>query len=468
MKSYFVIFSVLTLAIFAAFPASALDDTNYGTRLNVVLEALPSNVYTTRGQENPVWSPDGKTIAFTGYAGTNIYTVPATGGEPTFVYDNAVDPAGFVYNGVNYHSGDMVTLGFTPDGAEIIFRDTLLDPARGGIIGPYDFPPSSLYPNGYHSDFVTINIICVIKSVNITTGEVRTFVDEAQDGNMSPDGRYLAYTWWASGDDRGKKWGVKILDLQAGEIRMLASQGTIPCFTPDSKYVIYSNVTGSNMNLFKAPVTGGTPEQITFFNRMTLVPSAADPVVSPDGEWILFDWREWIPEILSVVTHIGAYNIKTKETLKIFPNAECSATRPLWSPDGKKFAYSRENRKVSGYDHCVYISDFPPASVESSLPTSVAEAAPAGFAITGNYPNPFNPSTTISFTLPTSGTAALAVYDITGRKVRNLVNGVLSAGSHEAVWNGRDENGKPVSSGVYIARLRSEGNAVSTRMMLVK
>jgi hypothetical protein len=102
-------------------------------------------------------------------------------------------------------------------------------------------------------------------------------------------------------------------------------------------------------------------------------------------------------------------------------------------------------------------------------PISVREAAaPADFALTGNHPNPFNPSTTISFTLPASGPVSLAVYDITGRKIRDVISGPMSAGSHSAVWDGRDSAGKTVSSGVYLSRLTQGGKTVSRRMLLVK
>ncbi len=88
--------------------------------------------------------------------------------------------------------------------------------------------------------------------------------------------------------------------------------------------------------------------------------------------------------------------------------------------------------------------------------------------MTGNHPNPFNPSTTISFVLPSSGKASLAVYDVTGRKVRELAVGTMTAGAHSAVWDGRDASGRAVSSGVYFARLSLDGAAVTHRMTLMK
>jgi ligand-binding sensor domain-containing protein len=104
----------------------------------------------------------------------------------------------------------------------------------------------------------------------------------------------------------------------------------------------------------------------------------------------------------------------------------------------------------------------------ASMRVSDEYALPKGFAILGNSPNPFNPSTTISFTLPASGKANLTVYDITGRKVRTIFSGQMSAGVHSAVWNGRDEKGRAVSSGVYISRLESGKSAHAVKMLLVR
>ena len=83
-------------------------------------------------------------------------------------------------------------------------------------------------------------------------------------------------------------------------------------------------------------------------------------------------------------------------------------------------------------------------------------------------PNPFNPRTTIRFELARAGAARLAVYDVCGRRVRTLLDGSLAAGSHEAEWDGRDDSGREVGSGVYLARLESGGVAAVARMGLVR
>lgn len=83
-------------------------------------------------------------------------------------------------------------------------------------------------------------------------------------------------------------------------------------------------------------------------------------------------------------------------------------------------------------------------------------------------PNPFNPSTTIGFELPAPAQARLAVYDLTGRLVRTLVDGSLPRGRHEATWDGRDAAGRSVASGLYIARLEAGGSVRLQRMGLVR
>jgi flagellar hook assembly protein FlgD len=96
----------------------------------------------------------------------------------------------------------------------------------------------------------------------------------------------------------------------------------------------------------------------------------------------------------------------------------------------------------------------------------VKENKPIEFISLEIYPNPFNSSTTIEFALPASGKASLVIYDIMGRKVRELVSGQVSAGIRSTLWDGRDDSGRLVSSGVYIARL-TMGNNIAVRKMLM-
>lgn len=84
------------------------------------------------------------------------------------------------------------------------------------------------------------------------------------------------------------------------------------------------------------------------------------------------------------------------------------------------------------------------------------------------HPNPFNPSTTFSFTMPVGGNARLAVYDQAGRRVVVLLDGFAPAGERAVVWNGRDDSGRLQSSGVYLFRLQAFGQSEYGRVTLLK
>ena len=86
----------------------------------------------------------------------------------------------------------------------------------------------------------------------------------------------------------------------------------------------------------------------------------------------------------------------------------------------------------------------------------------------GNYPNPFNPSTTISFTLPATSWITLEVVDILGRRVRLLQAGPAVAGVHTIVWDARDDQGGVVAGGVYLCRLVSGTSSLTRTMLLLK
>ncbi|RMH81657.1 MAG: T9SS C-terminal target domain-containing protein, partial [Calditrichaeota bacterium] len=94
------------------------------------------------------------------------------------------------------------------------------------------------------------------------------------------------------------------------------------------------------------------------------------------------------------------------------------------------------------------------------------EFLPKSVHLYQNFPNPFNPTTTIEFSLPHVSRITLHVYDVAGRKVKTLVNGTFPAGTHTVQWDGTNEAGEPVTSGVYLYRLTS-GNYTAVRKMLL-
>jgi len=109
---------------------------------------------------------------------------------------------------------------------------------------------------------------------------------------------------------------------------------------------------------------------------------------------------------------------------------------------------------------------------EISLPKPADKNAsfslPHEFSTSRNYPNPFNPSTTISYTLPQAGKVTLKIFDIRGREVAALVNMEMPAGIHTVAWNGTDGLGINVTSGIYFYRIRFNNQVLTGKMILVR
>ncbi len=121
---------------------------------------------------------------------------------------------------------------------------------------------------------------------------------------------------------------------------------------------------------------------------------------------------------------------------------------------------------VSGGEHGVwnqieYLVD-PAVSVET--PDVKADE----FRLEQNYPNPFNPTTVINYTLPKAEDVELTIYNALGQRVRALVSGTEAAGPHSVTWNGRDEAGNQVSSGIYFYRLKSASEHQVKKMILMR
>ncbi|MCZ6777188.1 MAG: T9SS type A sorting domain-containing protein, partial [Ignavibacteria bacterium] len=104
------------------------------------------------------------------------------------------------------------------------------------------------------------------------------------------------------------------------------------------------------------------------------------------------------------------------------------------------------------------------------VPTAVGGSIelPIEIAVSSNYPNPFNPTTTINYELPAASVVRLAIYNVLGQKVRTLVDEAMDAGSHKAIWDGRNDVGLPVVSGTYIYRFEAGGFVRTRKMVLVK
>lgn len=139
--------------------------------------------------------------------------------------------------------------------------------------------------------------------------------------------------------------------------------------------------------------------------------------------------------------------------------------------------YNASNLVEGEYTANITITSNDPAEPEVIIPVTLTvgyvgsepDVLPVVTKLQGNYPNPFNPTTTISFAVAqTSLFVNIEVFNIKGQKVKTLVDKILPAGNHTIVWNGEDEKSKSVSSGVYFYKMKTRNYLSSKKMILLK
>ena len=469
MKLEMVLKAVICTIALVIAVVSALHADEYGTPL---LSESDQRLVTIHG--NPTWSPDGQTIAFEGpgLGGKSIWLVSPDGSGLRKVYQEEE---------VNHIS--MFGIIYSPDGSKFIITS---------------------------SDDGAMTII----SLDMESGEINHIIDGFYP-SFSPDGKLMCYYEGLDGSD--SDWSIMLYDVEADDSWYLAEDiidayapfkgfgHRAPSFTPDGEYVLVGLPTGLSSNpeivsqqIFGIPVEGGDPVQLTFDDGDRFSQRRWFPRVSPDGNWVMYTELATEKESLSTSFADGSWSrcTRTPSRTRVLSFASLKSYnlydykqgifvgRLEWSPSDDTFCFAYEDffewRPNLGNKY-IRIADFtPPEEVAGSynwvtalggeLPDDLAvdDNQPEAFATLSNFPNPFNPSTTIEFSLPDAGNAELVIYDITGRKVRELVDGFYNAGSHSIQWNAIDDAGNPVSSGVYMSQLISGDAVVNSRMTFVR
>ncbi|UCE01914.1 MAG: NF038122 family metalloprotease [Candidatus Latescibacterota bacterium] len=149
---------------------------------------------------------------------------------------------------------------------------------------------------------------------------------------------------------------------------------------------------------------------------------------------------------------------------------------PIFDPEPTKLVHATPETSWTDapgpYHYIVTAVDFSGnESVFTTAQTQPTDATPRSaqtLVLHQNHPNPFNPATTLRFALPRAGAARLEVVDASGRRVRVFSWDALAVGDHTVVWDGRDQQGHGVASGVYLYRLQADGRSIARRMMLLR
>ncbi len=100
-------------------------------------------------------------------------------------------------------------------------------------------------------------------------------------------------------------------------------------------------------------------------------------------------------------------------------------------------------------------------------PVATSDNLPGEFSLSQNYPNPFNPATTIKFSIPERSEVNMKIFNTLGQEVRTLVQGRFDVGTHEVVWDGRDDSGNQVSSGIYLYRISVDNKFTDVKKLIL-
>ena len=152
----------------------------------------------------------------------------------------------------------------------------------------------------------------------------------------------------------------------------------------------------------------------------------------------------------SLDAHFGLGNATVIDSLEI-----------RWARGIIKDVYT--NVTVNSFYNAIEGQSLDPVSVQN-----ISSSIPDKYELHQNYPNPFNPSTNIKFDVRTSGLVTIKIYDMLGKEIATLVNEVLSPGSKQVNWDGKDSRGTTVSSGIYFYKMSANGFIDSKRMVLIK
>jgi subtilisin-like proprotein convertase family protein len=204
----------------------------------------------------------------------------------------------------------------------------------------------------------------------------------------------------------------------------MAAAGTI------SSIAVYVDITHTYQGDLTVTLTSPAGTAVVLHNRTG---SGADNIIG------------WYPDTLSPDGDLG-----------LLTGEEMSGDWTLTVSDGAGGDTGTLNSWCVNVTYAGYVSAVDP----DGLPTALA--------LRGNYPNPFNPSTTIRFDVPRPGHVQLEIFDVAGRLVRTLVDTRLPAATHDVVWDGRDGRGRGVASGVFYYRLTTADGSATAKMLLLK
>jgi len=316
------------------------------------------------------------------------------------------------------------------------FNDVVLDP-----------PPPALLPHMHHVD-----VTCDYETAG--TADVSFYAQPRLDGTTAPGYVYQAPIVLPPPDGSVTRWFTIMSmgdEVDAVRMRLYEDGGEALEAVQDAEYHFAANALWNGRHLIEGPAVMTALEHITMdVNYACDDPAGCRIWCRPVGDGIGFTDFYFSP---SPVYPTG------EGTAQVF----CSLKEGVSALVEGLYVYMKgetDDSVLASWTFPAHHFYYSPALV-----VGVSEESPDAPTLTDAFPNPFNPSTTLAFTLPAAGTVRLDVYDVTGRRVRRLLDGPAAAGRNEVVWDGRDDAGRALASGAYLARLTAPRAAPSTRRL---
>jgi len=410
----------------------------------------PINLTMADGYDSyPSWSPDGTKITFHSHRDDNyeIYAMDADGGNQT--------------NLTNHDATDSYA-SWSPDGTKIAFHSF-----RDGNAEIYAMDADG----GNQTNLTNHDAWDVIPS-------------------WSPDGTRIAFT-----SDRGGNHELYMMDVDGSDVVRVTEHPSIDtqaAWSPDGARIAFESQRMGGGELFILAWGDASRVEIDPQERETVFTGSEALAVRVGSEWWLscqpaapFDWTGYAA--LGFAFHPGDLSASAGEELSVWVREKevdllseglVDLTAAKWQVVEIPFGQFDLKEPIEAIDFSgdftgsFYIDDLRLVPAKPSPgSTAVVEEHVAGLPLTStleqNYPNPFNSGTVIRFALPIREEVDLAVFNLAGQRVAALVDGQREAGTYAVRWDGRDESGRALASGVYLYRLRVGRQQVETRKLVL-
>jgi subtilisin family serine protease len=342
--------------------------------------------------------------------------------------------------------------GPTYDWVDISGVGTIMPTADDGTFGPYDLG----FDFPYYGNVYSQVSICTNGFITFEATSSAPYSNGAMPNSGSPD--LMVAPFW---DDLNPSQGGNIYYYHdAANARFVVQWDNVPHYFNTGSYTFQVLLYESGVIVF----------QYDSFTDGSSVTVGIENAGATDGLGILYNTGGYLQEGMAILVSAGslvpwidydpiAGTVGPNETAQIGVTFD-AAELPL----GDHLAELTFNSNDADEPQIV----MPVTLTVTDDTTPVDDVTPLAFRFDHAAPNPFNPSTTLRFSLPTTGHAELKIFNVQGRLVRTLVDEVRNAGQNEVRWDGRDHTGRQMASGTYYARLIAAGQSSVKALVLVK